>query len=128
MPNISIDQLANELTKAVREYTDDVSEAIGNEVENVADAVLRDTVQNAPKRTGRYAKGFTKTRRTLASHGYRGYVVWNKKEYRRVHLLEFGHAFRGGGRAQAYPHLRPAYDRHEKELEDGIKRIIKNGG
>jgi len=45
-----------------------------------------------------------------------------------VHLLEFGHAKKNGGRVAARPHLRPAYDRHVPEMEKRIKKIIKNGG
>lgn len=126
MANISIDQLAAEITKAVREYTEDVSAAIEQKVDEVAEAV-RDTVeQDAPKRTGEYAKGFKATKQD--SNGKTRRVVWNKKHYRRVHLLEFGHAKRGGGRVAARPHLRPAYDKHASKLPDEIKRIIRNGG
>jgi hypothetical protein len=128
MANIRIDQLADELVSAIKGYTDDVTEAIEQKVDDVADAVLKETKQLAPKRTGEYAKGFVKTRRKLASHGYREYVVWNKKHYRRVHLLEFGHAKVNGGRVPAYPHLRPAYDKHAANLDDEIKEIIRNGG
>ncbi|NTZ20932.1 HK97 gp10 family phage protein [Paenibacillus sp. JMULE4] len=128
MANISIDQLAAAITDAVREYTEDVINAIETKVDETATDVLEETIRLAPKRTGKYAKGFVQTRRTLASHGYRGYTVWNKKHYRRVHLLEFGHAKRGGGRVRAFPHLRPAYEKHAAKLPDEIKRIIRNGG
>lgn len=129
MANVTIDQLANEITKAVREYTEDVSEAISKKVDEVADDVLKEVKTNHPykNRTGQYTKGFKKTKRD-APGGKTRRVIWNKKHYRRVHLLEFGHAKRGGGRVPAYPHLRPAYDRHVGSLESGIKRIIRNGG
>ncbi|WP_072328602.1 MULTISPECIES: HK97 gp10 family phage protein [unclassified Paenibacillus] len=126
MANISIDQLASAITDAVREYTEDVSEAIDKKVDVVADAVLEDTRQAAPKRSGEYAKGFKKTKQGYEGKSRR--VIWNKKDSRRVHLLEFGHAKRGGGRVRAYPHLRPAYDKHAGNLASDIKRIIQNGG
>lgn len=127
MANISIDQLANAITDAVREYTEDVSEAIEAKAEEVAEAIRETAAQDAPERTGAYKKGFKVTRQKFADGRVR-FVVWNKKHYMRVHLLEFGHALRKGGRARAFPHLRPAYDRHVKELDEGIKRIIRNGG
>ncbi|GIP38309.1 hypothetical protein J31TS4_15890 [Paenibacillus sp. J31TS4] len=126
MADIRIDQLADAISNAVREYTEDVADAIEQKVDEVADAVLKDVESNAPKRTGKYAQGFKKTKRDEAEKTKR--VIWNKKDHRRVHLLEFGHAKRGGGRVAGRPHLRPAYDRHAAGLPDDIKRIIRNGG
>ncbi|WP_419877729.1 HK97 gp10 family phage protein [Brevibacillus centrosporus] len=126
MADISLDQLAAEITRVVREYTEDVSEAVEKKVDEVADKVLAEVTVSAPKRTGGYAKGFKVTKQDGGDKTRR--VIWNKKDYRRVHLLEFGHAKRGGGRVKAYPHLRPAYDKHAEELTDDIKRIIQNGG
>lgn len=124
--SISIDQLAAEITKAVREYTEDVSAAIDRKVDEVAEEVLQEVKRTAPKRTGKYRRGFVKTNRDAPGRTRR--IVWNKKHYMIVHLLEFGHAKRGGGRVAARPHLRPAYDKHASKLPDEIKRIIRNGG
>jgi len=126
MANIPIDGLAQAISEAVRKYTEDVSEAIERKVDQVADEVLNEIGQSAPKNTGKYAKGFKKSKQDRDGKTRR--VIWNKKDYRRVHLLEFGHAKIGGGRVKAYPHLRPAYDRHAAKLPDAIKRIIRNGG
>jgi len=126
MANISIDQLAREITSAVREYTEDVSTSIAKKVDEVAKEVLKETKQMAPKRTGEYARTFKITKEDTFGSTKR--IVLNKKHYRRVHLLEFGHAKVNGGRVPAYPHLRPAYDKHAANLDDEIKRIIRNGG
>lgn len=126
MANVSIDQLAAAITDAVRDYTEDVSEAIERKVEETANEVRDEAERSAPKRTGKYAKGFKVTKQD--SIGKTRRTIWNKKDYRRVHLLEFGHAKRGGGRVQAYPHLRPAYDKHAAGLAGDIKRIVQNGG
>lgn len=128
MANVSIDQLANEIAKAVREYTQDVSDGIEQKVDEVANEILDEVKTNHPyqDRTGKYTKGFKVSKQDSSGRTRR--YIWNKKHYRRVHLLEFGHAKRGGGRVAARPHLRPAYDKHIGKLEDGIKRIIRNGG
>jgi hypothetical protein len=126
MANIPIDQLAHEITSAVREYTEDVSKAIEKKVDKVANEVLRETKALAPKRTGEYANTFIKTKE--GGYGEHRRIIWNKKHYRRVHLLEFGHAKVNGGRVPAYPHLRPAYEKHAANLPDEIKEIIRNGG
>lgn len=126
MANFRIDQLAGAITNAVRAYTEDVSEAIELKVDTVAKEVRDEVEREARKRTGKYAKGFKVSKQD--SNGKIRRVVWNKKDHRRVHLLEFGHAKRGGGRVQAFPHLRPAYDKFAGNLPDQIKRIIRNGG
>ncbi|MFE1630746.1 HK97 gp10 family phage protein [Brevibacillus reuszeri] len=126
MADIRIDQLAAEIARAVQDYTEDVSEAIDKKVDQVAGEVLEEVERTAPRQTGKYAKGFTKTKQGSGDKTKR--VIWNKKDSRRVHLLEFGHAKRGGGRVRAFPHLRPAYDKHAANLPDEIKRIIQNGG
>lgn len=130
MVNISIDQLADEISQAVREYTEEVSEMVAREVDDTAEIMLRTVRITAPKRpgSGKYAKGFIKTDKSLATHGNRKYVIWNKKHFRRVHLLEFGHASRNGGSVDAIPHLRPAYDYLAERMENNIRDIIRNGG
>ncbi|CCO08272.1 HK97 gp10 family phage protein [Desulforamulus hydrothermalis] len=124
--DVSIDQLASAITRAVRDYTGDVKVGIEAEVKSTADKVLKEVKRLAPKRTGEYARTFVKTNKSLP--GKQRYVVWNKKHYRRVHLLEFGHAKVDGGRVQAYPHLRPAHDKYTKEMLENIKQIIRSGG
>lgn len=123
---VNINDLANEITSAVREYTEDVSTSIAKKVDEVAKEVLKETKQMAPKRTGEYARTFKITKEDTLGSTKR--IIWNRKHYRRVHLLEFGHAKVNGGRVQAFPHLRPAYDKHAANLDDEIKEIIRNGG
>ena len=126
MKKVNIDKLANELVQMIKAYTEDVVACIEKETESTADLILKDVVRNAPKKTGEYAKGFKKTKKKLA--GGVKYYVWNKKHYRRVHLLEMGHAKVGGGRVAGKPHLRPAHDKYAKGYVSRVKNIIKKGG
>jgi len=120
------EQFAEEFMQILKEYTEDVTQAIEKETESTADKILKETKNLAPKRTGEYARSFGKTKKKLSS-GLECYV-WNKKHYRRVHLLEFGHAKRGGGRVAARPHLRPAHDKYIDGYLNNIRQIIKRGG
>ncbi|WP_041638034.1 HK97 gp10 family phage protein [Anoxybacillus flavithermus] len=127
MANIPIDRLADELTQAIREYTEDVEMGVRKAVEKTAREVLKEAQALAPKRTGEYAKTFVITKDD--SYGVARRIIWNKKHYRRVHLLEFGHVKANGeGRVKERPHLRPAYDKYGAALPDELKRIIENGG
>jgi len=126
MPDVKIDNLAAEITLAVKEYTEEVSEAIAKELETTSKAVLKEVRDNSPVRTGEYKKGWTCKKET--DGGQVRYVIHNKNKPWLAHLLEFGHAKRGGGRVRAIPHLQPAYDNHVPEMEKRIKEIIKKGG
>jgi len=126
MVNIPIDRLADELVSAIKEYTEDVEIGVRKAVDKTARKVLKEAQALAPKRTGEYAKTFTITKDD--GYGVTRRIIWNKKHYRRVHLLEFGHAKVNGGRVRAFPHLRPAYDKHGAKLPDELKKVIENGG
>lgn len=123
---VSIDEMERAIFEMFNQYTEDVTEAIDQKVESTADLVLRDAQAMAPKKTGKYAKGFVKTDKSLP--GRRRFVIWNHKYYRLVHLLEFGHAKVKGGRVPGKPHLIPAHNRHVEGMLSDIKQIIKNGG
>jgi hypothetical protein len=124
--NISIDDLAGEITLAVQQYTEDVSKSIEKKIDTTASDIVAELKTTSPKDTGEYAKGWTSKKE--AKHGEYRRIVHNKNKPSLVHLLEFGHAKVNGGRVDKRPHLRPAYDRHAGKLEKAIKDIIKNGG
>lgn len=126
MADIAIDRLTDELVSAVKEYTDEVAEGVRKTVDKTAREVLKETKELAPKRTGEYARSFGITKED--GYGTTRRIIWNKKHYQRVHLLEFGHAKVNGGRVPAFPHLRPAYDKHGAKLPDELKKVIENGG
>ena len=123
---VTIDQLTVEITQAIADYTDDVVQAIEVEVEATANAVLEDIKANAPRRTGEYAKGWS--RRKSKSSRRVTHTIHNTKRPQLAHLLEHGHAKRSGGRVEGKPHIRPAVDRHLPAMERRIEQIIERGG
>lgn len=101
------------LMKYSAQATDILEESI-KEVSKEAAKKLR---SSSPKRTGDYKKSWA----TKAETGRLkvGAVVYAKSpEYRLTHLLENGHAKRGGGRVSAIEHIKPVNDWAQEEAID----------
>ena len=54
-------------------------------------------------------------------------TVYSKNRYQLAHLLEFGHAKRGGGRVAGKSHIAPAEEKGVRQLEEEIERSLRNG-
>jgi hypothetical protein len=52
-------------------------------------------------------------------------VVHSKDRYQLTHLLEKGHAKRGGGRVAARPHIAPAEQEGVELLQSLIEKALK---
>ncbi|ADL52146.1 HK97 gp10 family phage protein [Clostridium cellulovorans] len=124
--DIDISRLAATITETIGSYTEEISEAIEVEVNQTTKDTLKKIRETSPSDRGKYKKGFKITK--IKERGQVKNVIWNKKYSGLVHLLEFGHAKRNGGRVQAVKHVEPAFDSVAGDLEDRIKSIIQNGG
>lgn len=121
--NCSIEGLANAIMDGLKEYADLASEDVKNAVRKAGKTVKNEISANAPKRTGAYSKSWT-VKSTKETSESLELVVYSKNKYQLAHLLEFGHAKRGGGRTKAYAHIAPAEEAGVKELEENIKRAL----
>lgn len=123
-----INDLANAIMDAMLEYTEEVEEAIPQIVDSTADAMVKEIRAAAPKRTGKYAKGWTVRSLGGRARSKEGYtkLVCNPKWYSIAHLVEYGHAKRNGGRVSGKSHIRPACDKllpeFERKIEEAVKR------
>lgn len=121
---ISISQLSAAVMEAVREYADTATEEVKQAVTETGDTVRDEIRQNAPKDTGRYARSWTvkKTKETSQSLTV---TVHSKDHYQLAHLLEFGHAKRGGGRVAAQPHIAQAEEHGIEQLEEKLRKALE---
>ncbi len=119
MANISIDQLTNEIVKAVQEYTTEIEEKVQQASDDVTKEGVKLLKQKSPKLTGNYAKGWARKKQG------KGYIIHNKTDYQLTHLLEYGHVKRGGGRVQAKVHIRPVEEQIVREFENRVEKVIK---
>lgn len=79
-------------------------------------AVRKDIDANAPKDTETYAKGWS-VKDTRETANALEVTVYSKNRYQLAHLLEFGHAKRGGGRVAGKAQIAPAEEIGVKQLE-----------
>lgn len=121
---ISISQLSAAVMEAVREYADTATEEVKQAVTETGDTVQDEIRRNAPKDTGRYARSWTvkKTKETSQSLTV---TVHSKDHYQLAHLLEFGHAKRGGGRVAAQPHIAQAEEHGIEQLEEKLRKALE---
>ena len=121
----TIDNLAKTIMEGLQEYADVASEDVKTAVRKAGKNVKAEISANAPKRTGAYAKSWTVKTEKETAHSLE-VVVHSKNRYQIAHLLEHGHAKRGGGRVAGIPHIAPAEEKAVKQLEEDI--VTKLGG
>ena len=121
---IKPEQLAKEVMDGLEEYAELAVDVMKKEIQETGKSVKQQISQTAPKKSGRYAKSWSvkKTRETSNSLEV---TVYSKNRYMLTHLLENGHAKRGGGRVRAIPHIAPAEEMGIRELEERITRALK---
>lgn len=124
MTGIDIDELSKEVMKGLQEYSELADSEMKKAVRKTATSVKKEISANAPERTGKYAKSWTAKKTKENSHTLE-MTVHSKDRYQIAHLLENGHAKRGGGRVEGKPHIAPAEKNGEILLETLIKKALK---
>lgn len=126
MADDSIQGMAARINALMTEYTAEVTERIDSAGREVADEMLSRVREKSPVRTGKYRGGWAVKRRETA--GKISYFVHNAKFPGLTHLLEYGHAKRGGGRTAARPHIRPVEQWGREEYEKRVKEAVDDAG
>ena len=121
---IPVDQLASEVMKGLEEYAELTTEVVKKEVQETGKVVKQQIESTAPRKSGRYAKSWA-VKKTAETSNSLEVTVHSRNRYMLTHLLENGHAKRGGGRVRAIPHIAPAEEMGIRELEDRIERALK---
>ena len=119
----SVDDLAITIMEGLEEYAKASSEDVKEAVRKAGKDLKSEISSSAPKKTGKYAKSWTVTTQKETSNSLE-LVVHSKNRYQLAHLLEKGHAKRGGGRVAAKPHIAPAEEKIVAELEAEIQRKL----
>ena len=120
---IKPEQLAKEVMDGLEEYADLAVDVMKKEIQETGKSVKQQISQTAPKKSGRYAKSWA-VKKTKETSNSLEVTVHSKNRYMLTHLLENGHAKRGGGSVRAIHHIAPAAEADIRELEERITRAL----
>lgn len=124
---INVEDLTREVMKALNDYRDYCDETLAKDIEAAANLAKDEVQKNAPVDTGAYKKSW-KVKKDMKDIRKPAATVHAGKKYRLTHLLENGHAKRGGGRVRGYEHIAPAEAAAEEKLERDLARHLAERG
>ncbi|OLR55048.1 hypothetical protein BHK98_02575 [Hornefia porci] len=124
MKKIKPEQLSDEIIKMLEEYKDAADQDVEISVKQVSKETKKRVTGASPRKYGGYSKGWS-VRREQNFRGKHSVVIHNRKKPGLTHLLEKGHAKRGGGRVPGKEHIAPAESYAIKEIEAEIRRRLK---
>lgn len=93
---IKPEQFEKTVMKALAEYNDHALEVLEQETKNSARKTVKDLKATAPKKTGRYASGWSHKPQKGGAYVLTD-TVYNRTDYQLTHLLEKPHATGFGG-------------------------------
>ena len=123
---VSIDQMASVIMDGLKEYADLATDDLKAAVKKTGNDVKKQIQSTAPKDSGKYSKSWSVKTTKESSNGME-VTVYSRNRYQLAHLLEFGHAKRGGGRVAARPHIAAAEQACIESFEQAIERSLRNG-
>lgn len=121
---IKPEQLGSEIMKMMEEYKNATDEAVLTSVDKVSKETKKIAESGSPRRSGGYSKGWS-IKKEIRGKGKVEMTVHNRKKPGLTHLLEKGHAKRGGGRVSGRVHIATAENYAVQALESEIKRRIR---
>lgn len=110
----------------LEEYAGNIEKGTRAAAKKFAEVAKKETKKGSPMLTGSYRKGWTVKEnigRLVA-----GGIVHNRTDYQLTHLLEHGHAKRGGGRVAAIPHIKQPEERAVKGFEEAVRKLAQGQG
>lgn len=118
------DELAIAITAELSAYEQEVTDQIKEDVKQVAAECVKEIKAKAPRKTGKYRRGW-KSKVAFESPTDIRVEVYNSTKPQLTHLLEFGHAKVNGGRVEGFPHIYPAEQAARKKLESKAKVAVQ---
>lgn len=123
---VSIDEMDSAIMEELEKYAELASDDLKAAVKETAASVRKDIQTGAPVDTGKYKKSWS-VKNVHEDSVSIDLVVHSRNRYQIAHLLEHGHAKRGGGRVAAKPHIAAAEQRGNEKLVTTIEQKLKGG-
>ena len=123
---VSIDEMDSAIMDELEKYAELASDDLKAAVKETAASVRKDIQAGAPVDTGKYKKSWSVKNVHEDSESI-DLVVHSRNRYQIAHLLEHGHAKRGGGRVAAKPHIAAAEQRGNEKLVTTTEQKLKGG-
>lgn len=122
------DQVARKLIKALNKTVDEVKEGLDKALNESAQEGVKRLKSGSPNRTGKYAAGWTTKKSTRRDRHSR--IFYNKDYPGLTHLLEHGHAIKGGGRSlggrtKAQKHIEPVEEYVIRDIESKLEGLFR---
>lgn len=119
---VPLERLGDEIMKILEEYKDEVEVNSSTVVRKVTQAgvkALKASSKGAFGGTGKYAGGWTSQFETgrMSTQG----TIYNAATPGLPHLLEHGHAKRGGGRVAGRSHIAPVEQKLIQDFENKLR-------
>lgn len=115
---INVNNIHSEILKQLKQYTKEVEENIEMAKNTTSKDLVKELKRTSPEKTGSYKTGWR------IKKGFKN-IIHNKTDYQLTHLLEHGHAKKGGGRVESKVHIRPAEEKAVKSFIKKVEEAIK---
>lgn len=122
---IRLDDFADEIEEMLVGYAENITQGITVAGYEAAKECRKALKQTSPKQHGDYSKSWVISKQKGRPGEPTKYIVHNREHYRLTHLLENGHAKRGGGRTRAIPHIAPAEEAAKEKFIQDVEDVIR---
>lgn len=121
--------IAEEIVNELQRYSNEIVRRVNISSEKCAKELCAEIKKTSPKKTGGYGKGWTVKKANLSKYALGRLVVHNKTKYQLTHLLEYGHAVKGGTkRVGAAPHIFIAKEKAVQNFVQEVEKAIQEAG
>jgi len=126
--NVSIDRLSGVISTNLNTYSRTIVEGVEKAAEKTVDEMVARTKQRPTTKLsrGKYARSIASEvgLNTISARSRIWYV--KKPRYRLAHLLNNGHAVRGGGRVSGDQHVTKATEKAITDFETRVREVVEN--
>ena len=121
---ITLNNLTDEISSIIEEYSKEVMTEIESKLDETADLIIESIKKTAPRsgKKGAIADDFIK--KDIGKGHLKTIVIYAENKGSITHLLEFGYMHKNGTYIGPRPFIRPSYDNLTPKMLDEIRGII----